>query len=127
MPNLPAPHRHRWSACSSSGSLSAGFTCTALETIYVDKESESLHLGAYYQRSVSAAHRRFLSAIKTLVVVRKLALPGLRVNIASKQGKGAGAAQLHEEKRGRPGRRSRRRGGRIGARYPAAGAARRSG
>ena len=98
-----------------------------LETIYVDKESESLHLGAYYQRSVSAAHRRFLSAIKTLVVVRKLALPELRVNIASKQGKGAGAAQLHEEKRGRPGRRSRRRGGRIGARYPAAGAARRSG
>jgi hypothetical protein len=56
-----------------------------LETIYAGKESMSLELGAYYQRSLSAAHNRYLSAIKTLAVVRRLALPVLQVNIARKQ------------------------------------------
>jgi hypothetical protein len=37
------------------------------------------------------AHRRYLSAIKTLATVRKLALPVLQVNIAKKQVNVAGA------------------------------------
>ena len=56
-----------------------------LEVIYAGKESMSLELGAYYQRSISAAQKRYLSAIKTLAVVRKLALPVLQLNIAKKQ------------------------------------------
>lgn len=56
-----------------------------LEAIYAGKESMSLDLGAYYQRSISAAQKRYLAAIKGLAEVRKLALPALQVNIAKKQ------------------------------------------
>ncbi len=45
----------------------------------------SLALGEYYQRVISAAHKRYLAAIKALAVVRKLAAPVLQVNIARKQ------------------------------------------
>jgi hypothetical protein len=65
-----------------------------LEIIYASKESMSLELGAYYQRSLSAAHKRYLSAIKTLAVVRKLAVPVLQVNIARKQVNVAGACPV---------------------------------
>src|SRR5262245_37576683 len=41
--------------------------------------------GDYQQRRMDHAHRRYLSAIKTLALVRKLALPVLQVNIARKQ------------------------------------------
>jgi hypothetical protein len=41
--------------------------------------------GDYHQRLIDRAHRRYLSALKTLAVVRKLALPVLQVNIAKKQ------------------------------------------
>jgi hypothetical protein len=39
----------------------------------------------HYQRCMDRAHKRYLSAIKTLMLVRKLALPMLQVNIAQKQ------------------------------------------
>jgi hypothetical protein len=38
-----------------------------------------------WQKRIDAAHRRYLSAIKTLATVRKLALPALQVNIARRQ------------------------------------------
>jgi hypothetical protein len=41
--------------------------------------------GDYYQRRMDRAQKRYLSAIKTLAVVRKLAVPVLQVNIAKKQ------------------------------------------
>lgn len=58
-----------------------------LEYVYASKESMTLELGAYYQRCLSAAQKRYLSAIKTLATVRRLALPVLigQVNIAGKQ------------------------------------------
>lgn len=56
-----------------------------LEMVYANKESMSLELGSYYQRSLSSAQKRYLAAIKTLAVVRKLAVPVLQVNIARKQ------------------------------------------
>jgi hypothetical protein len=56
-----------------------------LETICAGKESMSLDLGSYYQRSITSAHQRYLSAIKALAVVRKSALPALQVNIAHQQ------------------------------------------
>jgi hypothetical protein len=56
-----------------------------LEVIYAGKESMTLDLGAYYQRCITLAQKRYLSAIKTLAQIRKLALPVLQVNIARKQ------------------------------------------
>jgi hypothetical protein len=63
-----------------------------LEAIYAGKESMPLDLGAYYQRSITAAHKRYLSAIKTLATVRKLAVPVLQINVARKQVNVAGSA-----------------------------------
>jgi hypothetical protein len=56
-----------------------------LEAIYAGKDSLSLDLGNYYQENINRAHRRYLSAIKTLATVRKLAVPVVQVNIAKKQ------------------------------------------
>jgi hypothetical protein len=53
----------------------------------------SLELGAYYQRSIDRAHKRYLSSVKALALVRKLALPVLQVNIARRQ-VNVGQAQL---------------------------------
>jgi hypothetical protein len=58
---------------------------THLEAIYAGKDSMSLELGGYYQKALNAASRRHLSAIKTLAVVRKLALPALQINVARRQ------------------------------------------
>jgi hypothetical protein len=62
-----------------------------LEVIYAGKESMSLELGSYYQRSISWAQKRYLAAIKTLAVVRKLAVPVLQFNIAKRQVNVAGS------------------------------------
>ncbi len=48
-------------------------------------------LAALCQRCTVRAHKRYLSAIKTLALVRKLAVPVLQVNIARKQVNVAGA------------------------------------
>jgi hypothetical protein len=64
-----------------------------LEALYVGKDSMSLELGSYYQRSLSAAQKRYLAAIRTLAVVRKLAVPVLQVNIARKQVNVAGPCE----------------------------------
>jgi hypothetical protein len=52
---------------------------------YAQAKNLSLEWGEYYQRRMDRAHKRYLSAIKTLALVRKLALPVLQVNIARKQ------------------------------------------
>lgn len=52
---------------------------------YANKDSMPLELASHYQRSLDRAHKRYLFALKTLTVVRKLALPVLQVNIARKQ------------------------------------------
>jgi hypothetical protein len=36
----------------------------------------------FNQRKIEAAHRRFISALKTLATVRKLNLPALQINVA---------------------------------------------
>jgi len=43
----------------------------------------SIPWGEYYQRRMDRAHRRYLSALKTLAVVRKLAIPVLQVNMTT--------------------------------------------
>ena len=56
-----------------------------LEMIYANLDSMSLDLAKHYQKCIDRAHHRYMSAIKTLATVRKLALPVLQVNIAKKQ------------------------------------------
>jgi hypothetical protein len=73
-----------------------------LEMIYAQKESMDLELGAYYQRSLSAAQKRYLAAIKTLALVRKLALPVLQVNVARKQVNVAGPCPATASERNDP-------------------------
>ena len=42
----------------------------------------SLKQADQFQRQIDSAHRRYLSALKTLAVVRRLALPTIMVNMA---------------------------------------------
>jgi hypothetical protein len=56
-----------------------------LEAIYACKDSMTLNLAMHYQKCIDRAHKRYLSAIKTLATVCKLALPILQVNIAKQQ------------------------------------------
>lgn len=67
-----------------------------LEANYANKGNMSLRLADHYQRSISSAHRRYLSSIRTLATVRKLALPTLQVNIARKQVNVAAASVVTE-------------------------------
>jgi hypothetical protein len=68
-----------------------------LEQIYAQKESMTLDLAGHYQKCIDRAHKRYLTAIKTLAVVRKLALPVLQVNIAQKQVNVAGQSIIADE------------------------------
>ena len=61
---------------------------------YAQAKNLSLEWGKYYQQRMDRAHKRYLSAIKALAVVRKLALPVLQVNIARKQVNVAGACPI---------------------------------
>jgi hypothetical protein len=56
-----------------------------LEMLYARKDSLTVELGTYYQRSIDRAQKRYLAAIQTLARVRKLAVPVLQVNIAREQ------------------------------------------
>ena len=61
------------------------------ENSYQNIESMSLSQADFHQRRIDRAHARFLSAVRTLAQVRKLALPALQVNIAKNQVNVAGA------------------------------------
>ena len=69
-----------------------------LEAVYANKESVSLELGSFYERSISAAQKRYLSAIRALAQIRKLALPVVQVNIARKQVNVAAPAAVTDTK-----------------------------
>ena len=69
-----------------------------LEAIYIGKDSMALELATFYQRSISAAQKRYLSAIRALAQIRKLALPVLQVNIAKKQVNVAAPAAVTDTK-----------------------------
>jgi hypothetical protein len=64
-----------------------------LADIRLAQQETSLTLpqAEYHQRTRDRAHKRYLSSIKALATVRKLALPVLQVNIARKQVNVAGA------------------------------------
>jgi hypothetical protein len=52
---------------------------------YAQAKNLSLEWSKHHQQRMDRAHKRYLSAIKALALVRKLALPVLQVNIARKQ------------------------------------------
>lgn len=52
---------------------------------YAQAKDLSVKWYEYYQRRMNHSHKRYLSALKTLALVRKLAVPVLQVNIAKKQ------------------------------------------
>jgi len=55
------------------------------QSLYFQNEDKlSVAQGEYHQRRLDRAHRRHLSAIRTLVQVRKLG-PPVQINIAEKQ------------------------------------------
>jgi hypothetical protein len=54
----------------------------------------TLAQGEYHQRTRDRAHKRYLSSIKALALVRKLAVPVLQLNIAKKQVNVASAASV---------------------------------
>ena len=56
----------------------------------------SLETGDYLQRRQDRAHRRFLSAVKTLAQVRKLGVPAIQLNVADKQVNVLGASSRDE-------------------------------
>jgi hypothetical protein len=49
------------------------------------EDGMSLAQSEHAQRRIDRAHRRFLSTVKTLAVVRGLALPALQINVARQQ------------------------------------------
>ena len=65
---------------------------------YAQAKDLSIKWYEYYQRRMNHSHKRYLSALKTLALVRKLAVPVLQVNIAKKQINVAGPVLgKHEE------------------------------
>jgi hypothetical protein len=61
------------------------------ETLLQLAENMSIAQADHYQRKIGRAHGRFLSAVRALAQVRKLALPTLQLNIAKNQVNMAGA------------------------------------
>ncbi len=55
------------------------------ETAYANADGWSIAQAGLQHRKIDKAHARFLSAVRTLAQVRKLALPTLQVNIARNQ------------------------------------------
>ncbi len=64
------------------------------EWVYASADGLSIKQADFHQRRIDRAHGRFLSAVRTLATVRKLALPVLQVNIARRQVTVAGGPAL---------------------------------
>jgi hypothetical protein len=62
------------------------FSVNQYEASYSQQRGElSLAQGEAQQRRIDRAHHRFLTAVRTLAQVRKLALPALQVNFGTNQ------------------------------------------
>jgi hypothetical protein len=70
-----------------------------LEIAYTNSEEVTFELGSYYERCITSAQKRYLAAIKTLVLVRRLAVPVLQVNIAKEQVNMAGRCVTAESEK----------------------------
>lgn len=61
------------------------FLVNVYEHSYAQSSEMTIRQAEYKQRQIDRAHARFLSALRTLAQVRKLALPALQVNIGANQ------------------------------------------
>ena len=68
-----------------------------MEIVYTNTEDLSCELGIYYERCITSAQKRYLAAIKSLALIRKLAVPVLQVNIAKEQVNMAAACPTAEK------------------------------
>jgi hypothetical protein len=55
------------------------------ERVYGESNVTTFKQDDYHQKRIGAAHRRYLSSLKALAMVRKLEAPTLQVNIAKRQ------------------------------------------
>ncbi len=62
------------------------------EWIYASSEGLSIKQAEFHQGLIDRVHNRFLSALRTLATVRKLALPALQINLARQQVNVAGGS-----------------------------------
>jgi hypothetical protein len=67
------------------------------ENIMAQGLKSSMEWCEFHQRRLDHAHKRYLSALRTLAQVRKLALPVLQVNIARKQVNIAGPTAVEDD------------------------------
>jgi hypothetical protein len=70
---------------------------------YAQAGNLSLAQAEYFQRRMNHAHKRYMSAVKTLAVVRKLAVPAVQINIARKQVNQLNTGNVTEANRPEPG------------------------
>jgi hypothetical protein len=75
------------------------FLVNRYESHYAKAKDINIRQAEFLQRRIDAAHRRFLSAVKTLATVRRLAVPVLQVNLARQQVNVAGAMPVPVPKR----------------------------
>jgi hypothetical protein len=56
-----------------------------LELMYATQAQPTFSSDGYYQRELTAAHRRYLAAMRTLIDARRRPLPNIQINVADKQ------------------------------------------
>ena len=56
-----------------------------LQYMYARQEQSSFRTDSYYQKELTAAHGRYLAAIKTLIDARRRPLRNIQINVAEQQ------------------------------------------
>lgn len=72
------------------------------EIRFAQAKDLTMKQAAFWQERIDRAHRRYLTAIKTLATIRKLALPVVQVNIAKRQTNIAGATPIVQAEKETP-------------------------
>ena len=56
-----------------------------LELLYASQRKSNFHTDSFYQKELSAAHSRYLAAMRTLIDARRRPLPNIQINVANEQ------------------------------------------
>jgi hypothetical protein len=56
-----------------------------LELLYASQRKPTFHSDSFYQKELSAAHKRYLAAMRTLIDARRRPLPNIQINVANEQ------------------------------------------
>jgi len=56
-----------------------------LHYLYAQQEEPTYRTDSYFQKEISAAHGRYLAAIRALVDARRRPLPNIQINVADRQ------------------------------------------